>query len=886
VDGADRLLGSFRDTLPRPRDWTPQRHLDIRALELVERTSPHVLDTLDHLHSSAANMANEDGGRKPSWSSWLAPGDSRRAEEHRLQKPDNGIEQPSTFEHAPNTSRSQTQNTSEPGFNPLIAFKHFVDDTFSAISEFSDNMAELRQAAQNRQTLYQKMNDAAYERWAGSPGSRAHEIGERDGKVYYETKLPYEDAAAITRCLVRASEAANLQVDPQKIVALYNDPEFNPCHVIEKTSPWPFYSRNPDTANGRHDAGRLVPSSTHWLSIDWFKHSPYSPVNLEADSMLGQYDTKWRHAFEDLLEAALDKPMTSREKFGVRGPLSGLISTWRGPGLDWMLSLQCRGILPPQLPHMYKNEHVNAAYFSNSQFWSMLDSRWSGEYVPTRNHDLTHYRILSDEYDQLVEEIDTPAPQDGTDLNGELTAEQHDIHKGFLDHLEEKRKRNRRAQWGPIYGDTTTGRCPDEMDREVGEAMRQSLEPDTELDVYEQLENSYSETPQRHLTRCPDDLGRAVGDAVRQNGARPFTADNGSSDERFENFDFEKFLATDDEPVPGVPEGDEKLRQDNKMQISLLRQQEYGKEQLKIARMQEWLRLARQGQENVSPIDFRCALADLYNIIHADELDDEHDPPFGSAEDVKRQFEQMFNQHMGLENATDEEPVSVGSRHDDGKLQSHNLQIALMQQQQQQQQQKLEQLHKALALESLRQMQENISPYDDRAVLEHYKSILAFEPGPTPGSAADIERQLDGVVDQQMSLENAVDKLDDKAEVLMFFVKELDEQLRELRKGQKELKEAQAEARTPHDQKQNARQIAIAPTTGQSDSPRPQVLSTLTTTQTTRLPDGSVKTTVVLKRRFADGAEDTQESTQTSFDESAASTAGSQDPSKKGWFWS
>jgi hypothetical protein len=725
-------------------------------------------------------MANEDDGRKPSWSSWLAPGDSRRAEEHKLQKPDHPVERSSTVEHAQNTTRSQTQHTSEPAFNPLIAFKHFVDDTFSTISEFSDNMAELRQAAQNRQTSYQKMNDAASERWAGPPGSRAHELGERDGKEFYQTKLPYEDAATITRWLVRASEAANLQVDPQKIVALYNDPEFNPFHVIERTSPWPFYSRNPDIAKGRNGAARLLPSATHWLSINWFKHSPYSPVNLEADSMLGQYDTKWRHAFEDLLEAALDKPMTSREKFGVRGTLSGLVSTWRGPGLDWMLSLQCRGILPPQLPHMYKEDQVNAAYFSNSRFWSMVDSRWSGEYVPTENHDLTAYSILSDEYDQLVEEIATPAPQDGTDPNGELIAEERETHMELLDHLEEKRKRNRRAQWGlsAFEQETSTGRCPDEMGRAVGEAMRQSLEPDTELDVYEQMEHNYSETPQHQLSRCPDDLGRAVGDAARQDATRPCTADNGSSDEQFEDFDFEKFLATDGEPVSG------------------------------------------------------------------------------------------------------------SSKDDDEKMQDYHLQIALMQQQLQQHQQSYQQLMRARGEESLRQMRENISPYDNRAVEEYRKNLVASEYDLIPGSVGDIERQLDEISNEQMDLETAVGELDDKAEVLMFFVKELDEQLRELRKGQEELKEAQAEAQTHHDRKQDARQTAIAPASVQSDSKRPQVLSTLTTTQTTRLPDGSVKTTVVLKRRFADGAEETQESTQTSFDESAASAAGGQDPSKKGWFWS
>jgi hypothetical protein len=91
---------------------------------------------------------------------------------------------------------------------------------------------------------------------------------------------------------------------------------------------------------------------------------------------------------------------------------------------------------------------------------------------------------------------------------------------------------------------------------------------------------------------------------------------------------------------------------------------------------------------------------------------------------------------------------------------------------------------------------------------------------------------------------------------------------------------------------QNDRQSSLAhpqkPASAQADTSRPQVLSTLTTTETTRLPDGSVKTTVVLKRRFADGLEERQESTQTSFEEPQpiAPNSGGKEPSRKGWFWS
>ena len=75
-------------------------------------------------------------------------------------------------------------------------------------------------------------------------------------------------------------------------------------------------------------------------------------MRLEAHP--GLEDSCWRAAFEDLLCSALDKPMVSEEKVGQRIPYGKPQSTYRGPGLDWMLSLQCRGILPPQLPSLYK----------------------------------------------------------------------------------------------------------------------------------------------------------------------------------------------------------------------------------------------------------------------------------------------------------------------------------------------------------------------------------------------------------------------------------------------------------------------------------------------------------------------------------------------------
>ena len=73
------------------------------------------------------------------------------------------------------------------------------------------------------------------------------------------------------------------------------------------------------------------------------------------------------------------------------------------------------------------------------------------------------------------------------------------------------------------------------------------------------------------------------------------------------------------------------------------------------------------------------------------------------------------------------------------------------------------------------------------------------------------------------------------------------------------------------------------------------VLSSLTTTHTTRLADGTVTTRVVLKQRFADGREEEEEKVHTYQDPArqqqqklAQAEDGSNGKGKKsggGWFW-
>lgn len=91
-----------------------------------------------------------------------------------------------------------------------------------------------------------------------------------------------------------------------------------------------------------------------------------------------------------------------------------------------------------------------------------------------------------------------------------------------------------------------------------------------------------------------------------------------------------------------------------------------------------------------------------------------------------------------------------------------------------------------------------------------------------------------------------------------------------------------------------------------NESVQPSLLSTLTSTERSTLPDGSIHTKIVLKKRFSDGREESTETVHTAYDsphsapKSAMSSSGEakepavekapasreKEPQKKGWFWS
>lgn len=695
-------------------------------------------------------MANNDDDRKASWSTWFAPGDTRQTPNQ-----DDDVKR-----SPPVATPGQAQETPKSETNPLIFFKHFVDDAFSAVTNFQKNVSDVQEALEDE-------HDKAYKRWTGAENT--HLLIQIQGAWAKATKAHVgvmgrssDEARATARMLLLESARRNSHVSPSKITALFEDPEGD---------------------------------SPRWLGVEWFKSSPDSPINLEADPALAKYDTKWRHAFEDLLEAALDKPMTSREKFGYRGSI-GPTSTWRGPGLDWMLSLQCRGILPPQLPTMYSNATAASEFFAREGLSHTMLRRWCQQHSPASKPALWERVGIKSEYNELLEAIETPAPEDSTWVRDKLEA------LGL--------------PFQPVK--TSTGECPDGLGRAVSEAVKSPREPDTELDIYEQMYNdwlqdsSHQSDETEHSSsgaRCPDELGRAVGDAARQEAVRAF------ADEENGLNDCEAKVVADD--TPEEPTTVSHALRDYQMQLRLLDEQ--NEKRRAMARAESF---AHESEHSKS--EARCP--------------DELGRAIGDA--ARREAARAF---------TDEEDDLIEEEH-------------------------------IVERQPLQQKRKLSTGSDGHTTLSGGVSSK-------PDSARAVER----MVEKYEALQRDQDSVNVTHK---FYIDQLAEQLQALRDEHEQLDEELADAleRLEHksrmlEQKDirssldHPGKFAPAP----ADANRPQVLSTLTTTETTRLPDGSVKTTVVLKRRFAGGLEETQESTQTSFEKPSAPSS-DQESSKKGWFWS
>jgi hypothetical protein len=808
----------------------------LRALNLADLLSCLVFLHHHKLLSSPLPiiMADGDDGRKSPWSSWLAPGDVRRAaSESPHQSLDSDTKRQLSQEHHGHSSQLQHHGQdhsakSEDTYNPLIAFKHFVDDRIAAIVEFPSKLTELKRTAHDLSAASEDL-ERAHKRWTGHDQKWAVDFHRLDGEILPDVLGEAKELAAM---LIRESDWRNRHVPSDKIKALCEDQEFNPNRGMEANSQWPFHYRV--SFNQSQESGQpSSPSSlTHWLSVNWFKHNPYSPVNLEVDPLLAKYDTKWRHSFEDLLEASLDKPMTSRDKSGNRPFSNTAMSTWHGPGRDWMFSLQCRGILPPQLPSTY------------SQGWIPTDYSTT----PAKD-DETILNMARVDLNLLVREIAVNIIQDGAGVrpaaslrdwktllaelesNDRICPRHTDRHSSedyaYETSLAERYYRDQMSGYDEEANASANG-CPDELGRAVGQAARQSESEAelTELDLYElQVEHAKAvERARIEYSQQVKTLEKRFREAV------------GAEDNGFEEYTRQQAVQ------------DEEDEDDHDGYAQHFRLQEY-QQQLKDLQESNARRFMERRREEASMSE---TARDQATQEEEEEDDDDDDDGYAG-----------HAGHAGYAGPSGQTP-----------LQDYQQQLKLIEEQN---------AHRRAIARAFADEENGLGEngsfgrHWDETTTQEYEDMLGSQVN-RPFSSEEV------FVHETSRLYKQADRLHTQQVML-------EKRMAQLVRDQKALVERQE----AHEQKQKQaprvleqeapvvdRSSSLPPAT---DSNRPQVLSTLTTTQTTRLPDGSVRTTVVLKRRFADGGEETQEITQTSFDEP---TAVGKEPSKekKSWFWS
>lgn len=323
--------------------------------------------------------------------------------------------------------RELRNDDNDSNHSPFTAFKKFVDSNFHALSDgfknLPSNIAELRAKMQREQERIRQEEADISRRWTGSDDIPDHIQLE----LQRSTKHEREHALDATKSLLFEAHRRNAHVSTDKIEALFSDPEDMFGYLDRLASPmlswggtWYYMPETGDKLPASESWRCLSPQ--RWLSVDWFKRSPYSPIRLEAHPDLGLEGAKWRAAFEDLMDATLDKPMGSMERIGMRALYGRPQSTYYGPGLEWLLSLQCRGILPPLLPRAYTDAKISTSLRTDA---SILDTikRHKTDLSMTPERTLGWQNGMYKDVSDLMSEVATKAtaPTEAVEVVGSHT---------------------------------------------------------------------------------------------------------------------------------------------------------------------------------------------------------------------------------------------------------------------------------------------------------------------------------------------------------------------------------------------------------------------------------------------------------------------------------
>lgn len=222
---------------------------------------------------------------------------------------------------------SRTKDESAPADvtgeeNPFVVFRRFADrhinalmQGFNAISGVHASPLEndqLKKWEEDMRDVRAKINEEFPDLWDKLISSKQRRPGIGG--------LATEEALQAARALLLQARNFNAGVDPDCILALYQD-----------------HGESMIPVKGMPMSGLPIRTSTSvstWLGIEWFRHSPYSPIQLEQHEQGHEHGSMWRAAFEDLICAYLDKEQVARDAWAGKVDNQRLYASWAQSGLD------------------------------------------------------------------------------------------------------------------------------------------------------------------------------------------------------------------------------------------------------------------------------------------------------------------------------------------------------------------------------------------------------------------------------------------------------------------------------------------------------------------------------------------------------------------------